>query len=109
MAAAQGMNAKVFLNLGLIAALLALSIFMYYKAAHDVTPEMRITALKRDDVTRIVIEPRGAPAIKLEKHDGTWRLVAPLAASAEMTNLSRFCACNLPDPASSSTAQNGTW
>jgi hypothetical protein len=89
-AAAQGMNAKVFLNLGLIAALLALSIFMYYKAAHDVTPEMRITALKRDDVTRIVIEPRGAPAIKLEKHDGTWRLVAPLAASAEMTQVDRL-------------------
>jgi hypothetical protein len=89
-AAAQGMNAKVFLNLGLIAALLALSLFMYYKAAHDVTPEMRITALKRDDVSRIVIEPRGAAPIKLEKRDGAWRLVAPLSASAEMTQVDRL-------------------
>lgn len=84
------MNAKVLLNLGLIATLLALSLFMYYRAEHDVTPEMRITALKRDDVNRIVIEPRGAASIKLEKHDGAWRLVAPLAASAEMTQVDRL-------------------
>jgi hypothetical protein len=89
-AAAQGMNARVVLNLGLIAVLLALSLFMYYRAAHDVTPEMRITPLKRDEVNRIVIEPRGAPTIKLEKHDGAWRLVAPLAASAEMTQVDRL-------------------
>lgn len=90
MAAAPGMNAKVLLNLGLIAALVALSVFMYYRAAHDAVPEMRITTLKREDVNRIVIEPRGAAPIKLEKHDGAWRLVAPLAASAEMTQVDRL-------------------
>ncbi len=90
MAAAPGMNAKVLLNLGLVAALVALSVFMYYRGAHDAAPEMRITALKREDVNRIVIEPRGAPPIKLEKHDGAWRLVAPLAASAEMTQVDRL-------------------
>ena len=84
------MNAKALLNLGLIATLLALSLFMYYRAGHDATPEMRITPLKRDDVNHIVIEPRGAPPIKLEKHDGSWRLVSPLNAQAEMTQVDRL-------------------
>ena len=84
------MNAKALLNLVLIAVLLALSSFIYYRAGHDATPEMRITQLKRDDVNRIVIEPRGAAPIKLEKHEGSWRIVEPLKALAETTQVDRL-------------------
>jgi len=84
------MKSKILLNLALIAALVALSLYAYFKPWQDAAPTLKLTQLKRDDVTRIAIEPRGAAAIKLEKHDGTWRIVAPLNAQAEATQVDRL-------------------
>jgi hypothetical protein len=89
-AATQGMKSKVLLNLLLIAALVALSLYAYYKPWQRADPTIKLTQLKRDDVTRITVEPRGAAAIKLEKHDGAWRIVAPLSAQAETTQVDRL-------------------
>jgi len=86
-AAAQGMKSKILLNLMLIAALVALSLYAYFKPWQDTAPSIKLTQLKRDDITRIAIEPRGAAAIKLEKLDGAWRIVAPLTAQAEDTQV----------------------
>ena len=77
------MKAKVLINLALIAALVALSLYVYFKPWQDKAATIKITQLKRDDVTRIAIEPRGLAPIKLEKHDGTWRIVAPFEAQAD--------------------------
>jgi Domain of unknown function (DUF4340) len=89
-AAAQGMNSKVLLNLALVAGLVALSLYAYFKPWQDAAPSIKLTQLKRDDVTRIAIEPRNAPAIKLEKLDGAWRIVAPLTAQADATQVDRL-------------------
>lgn len=84
------MKSRILLNLALIAALVALSLAAYFKPWQDAAPSIRLTQLKRDDITRIVIEPRGAAAIKLEKGDGAWRIVAPLTAQAEDTQVDRL-------------------
>ncbi len=84
------MKAKVWLNLALIAALLGLYLFVYYKDKNDVVPTLKITTLKRDEVSRITIEPRGAAAIKLEKQGTSWKLVAPLSALAESLQVDRL-------------------
>lgn len=89
-AATQGMNSKTLLNLALVSGLVALSLYTYFKPWQDATPSIMLTQLKRDDVTRIAIEPRNAPAIKLEKRDGAWRIVAPLVAQAEATQVDRL-------------------
>ena len=77
------MKSKVLINLALIAALVALSLFVYFKPWQDKATTIKLTQLKRDDVTRILIEPRGLVPIKLEKHDGAWRIVAPFDAQAD--------------------------
>ena len=84
------MKSKILLNLTLIAALVALSLYAYFKPWQETAPSIRLTQLKRDDITRIAIEPRGAAAIKLEKLDGAWRIVAPLTAQAESTQVDRL-------------------
>jgi hypothetical protein len=89
-AAAQGMKSKILLNLALIAALVALSLYAYFKPWQEAAPSIKLTQLKRDDITRIAVEPRGAAAIKLEKRDGAWRIVAPLTAQAEATQVDRL-------------------
>lgn len=83
MAATQGMKYKVLINLALIAALVALSLLAYFKPWQETTPAIKLSSLKRDDVTRIAVEPRGAAPIKLEKHEQAWRLIAPFNAQAD--------------------------
>ena len=84
------MKSRVLLNLTLIAALVALSLYAYFKPRQDAAPTIKLTLLKRDEETRIVVEPRGAAALKLEKLDGTWRIVAPLNAQADATQVDRL-------------------
>jgi hypothetical protein len=84
------MKSKVLLNLVLIAALVALSLFTYFKPWQDAAPAIRLTQLKREEVTRVAVEPRDKAAIKLEKHDGAWRIVEPLKAQAEDTQADRL-------------------
>ena len=84
------MKSKVLLNLALIAALVALSLLAYYKPWESADPTIKLTHLKRGDVVRIVIEPRGAAAIKLEKLAGAWRIVTPLNAQAEDTQVDKL-------------------
>ena len=83
------MKAKFLVNLALIAALVALSLLAYFKPWQKTVPEAKITQLKRDDITRIAIEPRVGATIKLERIEGAWRLVAPLKAQAESTEVDR--------------------
>jgi len=84
------MKSKIVLNLMLIAALVALSLYAYFKPWQNAAASIKLTQLKRDDITRIAVEPRGAAAIKLEKIDGAWRIVAPLTAQAEDTQVDRL-------------------
>ena len=77
------MKYKVLINLALIAALVALSLLAYFKPWQQATPAIKLSSLKREDVTRITVEPRRAGVIRLEKRDGAWRMVAPFDAQAD--------------------------
>ena len=77
------MKAKVLINLALIAALVALSLFIYFKPWQKTAPAIKLTTLKRGEVMRITVEPRGLAPIKLEKHGDAWRIVAPFNAQAD--------------------------
>lgn len=70
------------LNLALlaVAAGLGLAVFFAQKKEPAGPP---LTAFKPDAVTRIGIEHPGVPAIRLEKQDGHWQLVAPVVAEAD--------------------------
>lgn len=84
------MKSKILLNLALIAALVALSLYVYFKPWQAEVPVIRLTQLKRDEVNRILVEPRGAGSYRLEKRGGTWRVTAPLNAQAEATQVDRL-------------------
>ena len=84
------MKSRILLNLLLIAALVALSLYAYFKPWQETAASIKLTQLKRDAITRVTVEPRGAAAIKLEKLEGAWRIVAPLTAQAEDTQVDRL-------------------
>lgn len=84
------MKSKILLNLALIAALVALSLYSYFKPWHAAAPTLKLTSLRRDDVNRISVEPRGLVPFRLEKLDGTWRVVAPFNAQADVTQVDRL-------------------
>jgi hypothetical protein len=84
------MKSKILLNLALIAALVALSLYSYFKPWHSAAPILKLTSIRRDDVSRISVEPRGGTPFRLEKLGGTWRIVAPFNAQADVTQVDRL-------------------
>jgi hypothetical protein len=84
------MRSKILLNLALIAALVALSLYVFFRPKHETDPTFRLMQLKRDEVTRITLEHNGAPAIKLEKQGSAWQMLTPLKAQAEPTQVDRL-------------------
>jgi Domain of unknown function (DUF4340) len=84
------MKSKVLLNLALIAALVALSLYSYFKPWHSAAPILKLTSVRRDEVNRISVEPRDRAPFRLEKLGGTWRIVAPFKAEADVTQVDRL-------------------
>jgi hypothetical protein len=76
------MNRRARLNVGLFAAAIGLgvAVFVAQKKEPSGPP---LTPFKPDAVTRIALEHPGSPAIRLEKHDGQWRLTEPVQAEAD--------------------------
>ena len=70
------------LNLGLLAVAIGLGVAVYV-AQQNKPAGPPLTAFKPDAVTHIAIEHPGAPAIRLEKQNGRWQLVAPVIAEAD--------------------------
>lgn len=75
------------LNAGLFVAVAGLGALLYLDDPKD-APKAPLTALKPADVTRIAIEHPGSPAIRLEKADGRWKLVAPVNAETDSFEVS---------------------
>lgn len=68
-------------NLVLLAVAAALGVGVFFAQRKD-PPGPPLTPYKADAITRAAIEHPQAPAIRLEKQDGTWRLVEPIQADA---------------------------
>ena len=84
------MKSKILINLALVAALVGLSLYAYFKPGQSTAPALKLTSLKRNEIERIGVEPRTGAPYKLEKKAGTWRLVAPLNAQADQTQVDRL-------------------
>lgn len=71
------------LNLILGAVALALVVAVFLSQEKPEPPPPPLTALKQDDINRILIRHSGKPDIRLEKRDGAWWLIEPVETRAE--------------------------
>jgi hypothetical protein len=71
------------LNLALAAAVLVLAAATYFSREQPEPPPPPLTALKADDINRILVRHAGRDDIRLEKRGATWWLTAPVEARAE--------------------------
>ncbi len=76
------MKGRLWLNLALLAAVIALALFAWLKPKHS-DPEHRLSSLKAADAKTVRIEIAGAAAIVLERAAAGWRITAPIAARAD--------------------------
>ncbi|HZF22898.1 MAG TPA: DUF4340 domain-containing protein [Burkholderiales bacterium] len=84
------MKSKVLVNLVLVLLLTGLVLYAFFRPKEQSDPGIRLTQLKRDDITRITVERRGSPTIQLEKRDGGWRISAPLQTRADPIQVERL-------------------
>ena len=84
------MKSKVLLNLLLVLLLTGLVLYAFFRPKEQSDPGIRLTHLKRDEITRITVERRGSPTVQLEKRDGGWRLSAPLQTRADPIQVDRL-------------------
>ncbi|HYN27973.1 MAG TPA: DUF4340 domain-containing protein [Burkholderiales bacterium] len=84
------MKSKVLVNLVLVLLLTGLVLYAFFRPKERPDPGIRLTQLKRDDITRITVERRGSPTIQLQKRDGGWRISAPLQTRADPIQVDRL-------------------
>jgi hypothetical protein len=89
-AAAQGVKARLLVNIALVAALLALALYAYFRPQPKAATGMPVTTLARDAVVRIRVEPRGAPPIELEKSAAGWAMTAPYRTRVDALHTDRL-------------------
>jgi len=74
----------------LVLLLTGLVLYAFFRPKEQSDPGVRLTQLKRDEITRISVEHRASPAIHLQKRDGTWRISAPLQTRADPIQVDRL-------------------
>jgi hypothetical protein len=84
------MKSKVLVNLVLVLLLTGLVLYAFIRPKEQPDPGIRLTQLKRDEITRISVERRGSPTIQLQKRDGGWRISAPLQTRADPIQVDRL-------------------
>ncbi len=84
------MKSKVLVNLVLVLLLTGLVLYAILRPKEQPDPGIRLTQLKRDDITRITVERRGGPVIALQKRDGDWYISAPLQTRADPIQVDRL-------------------
>lgn len=81
------MKSKVIVNLVLVLLLTGLVLYAFFRPKEQSDPGVRLTQLRRDEITRISVEHRGSPAFHLQKRDGSWRISAPFQSRADPTQV----------------------
>jgi hypothetical protein len=79
------------LNLALLAAVVALGWWAYFKPAAE-TAALRLSALQAAAASSIRIERGGQPVVALQKKNATWWIVEPFSAPAEPLQVERLLA-----------------
>lgn len=76
------MSRAAVINGVLVLLVAGLALFLYLRPKPGVAPELALSTLDADQVTRVRVE-RGGKAIMLEKRAGAWYLVEPYRARAD--------------------------
>lgn len=82
------MKGRSALNLALLAAVVALALFAYYKP-QKAEPAHKLSMLKAADATALKIEIAGNPPIALARNGTEWTITAPLSARADSAQVQR--------------------
>ena len=82
------MKGRSALNLALLAVVVALALFAYYKP-QKTEPAQKLSVLKAADATALKIELAGNPPIVLARNGSEWNITAPLTARADSTQIQR--------------------
>ena len=82
------MKGRFGLNLALLALVVALALFAYYKP-HKSEPDHKLSTIKAAEATSIRIEIAGSPPIALARTGAEWNLTAPLPARADSLQVQR--------------------
>jgi hypothetical protein len=77
------MKARLLLNLGLAALVIALALLVWLKPKTSAAPAFRLTTLSAKETQRIAIDKPGQPPLALHKTPAGWRLDAPFSARAD--------------------------
>jgi hypothetical protein len=83
------MNGKSALNLALLAAVIALALFAYYKPQKG-EPAHNLSTIKAADATSIRIEITGGAPLALARTGAEWKLTAPISARADSFQVGRL-------------------
>lgn len=76
-------NSRTWLNIALLILVIASAVLAnYLPGLNEPAPPPALTALKRDQVTRIAIERPAQPPLKFSKEKGGWVMTAPLQVAA---------------------------
>jgi len=76
------MSRATVINVALVLLVAGLALFLYLRPKPGLAPELALSALDPDQVTRLRVE-RGGPAMALEKRAGAWYVVEPYRARAD--------------------------
>lgn len=93
------------LNLALLAAVVALGWWAYFKPAAE-TAAIRLSALQPRAASSIRIERSGQPAVALQKKNAMWWIVEPLSAPAEPLQVERLLAVAAAEASARLAADN---
>lgn len=77
------------LNLALLAIVIALASFAYFRA-HKTAPEHRLSIIKAAEAKNIKIEIAGSPPLVLERAATEWKITAPVVARADSFQIQRL-------------------
>jgi hypothetical protein len=77
------MRARLWLNIGLLLLALGLALFAYYQPGLAPEPQVKLTALSAQQVTRLHIEQPGEAPLVLEKQAGKWKITVPVQMEAD--------------------------
>ena len=81
-ASASAMSRATLVNIVLALLVVGLGLFLYLRPQPGAAPELALSSLDPEQVTRIRVE-RSGPPIVLEKRDGNWHLTEPYRARAD--------------------------
>lgn len=86
------MRRSIWLNATLLAAVIVLGAYVYFKPGRDTAAAYPLSTLKPNEITTVRVERPGVAALQLEKRQDGWRVTSPFAARADALRVQQLLA-----------------